>query len=130
MRKNDKKTTCKVTNATLLFENELLKRMDIPKTAFHRRMFDYAIENGLDIHPRLRITDWRDPDYIKRDVMEQIYIDPVREAKLKKIAQENGCTISTVYFQALMTYCAYIAPYVIEEDRLAEMFNIKKDESR
>lgn len=117
-----KKTTFNLTKATKLLQNELVKKMDIPKTAFHRRAIDYFISSGGEIHPHLKITNRADANYVKKDDIEQIYIDEKREQQLLEIAEKNDCKITILYFQALMSYCSVMAPVVFGEETIETMF--------
>lgn len=50
-----KKTSFRVTKATLELENALIQKMDIPRTTFHRRMIDYYLEYDRTVKPQLLI---------------------------------------------------------------------------
>lgn len=107
------KTSFRISKSLYDLENIILSQMDIPRTVFHRRMIDYFIETGGAVTPRLLITRKADPDYVKRESTEQIYLDDVRRDQLERIAQKNGCRIGTVLFQAMLSYCCSIAPSVL-----------------
>ena len=112
-----KKTSFRVTKATLELENALIQKMDIPRTTFHRRMIDYYLEYDRTVKPQLLIRKMTDPNYIQKDEMEQIYL---REQLLLEVAEEQArvhqkkCGINIVLFQALLTYCVVMAPVVLE----------------
>ena len=122
MDMKSKKTSFAVTKSTLDFENLLLSHMDIPRTVFHRRMIDYFFNNHIKVHEYLLIKDRIDPNYVQRKVLEQIYIDDERLEKLEKAAEEYGCKIWVILFQALMSYCIEIAPEVLGPEYMAEYF--------
>lgn len=117
-----KKTSFKVTQSALEFENLLLEHMDIPRTAFHRKMIDYFVKNEIEIHPYLLIGSSADPHYVRKTAVEQIYLDEVREKKVLDIAERYGCRIGTVLFQAMMSYSIHIAPDVLGEKNLTRLF--------
>ena len=110
-----KKTSFRVTKATLELENALIQKMDIPRTTFHRRMIDYYLEYDRTVKPQLLIRKMTDPNYI-----QQIYLDEKREQLLLEVAEEQArvhqkkCGINIVLFQALLTYCVVMAPVVLE----------------
>lgn len=121
-----KKTSFRVTSSALQFQNILVKAMDIPRTTFHKKMIDYFLKNEMGIHPSLLITNRTDPNYIKKDATEQIYLDVIREAELQKVAEKYGCKIGTILFQAMMEYSVSIAPEVLGKDDLRKLFPEKK----
>ncbi len=114
-----KKTSFKITRAALELENALIQKMDIPRTTFHRRMIDYYLNSDRSVRPELLIRKMTDPNYVVKDVMEQIYLDETREKLLMEAAEEQSrlhqkkCGINTVLFQALLTYCVVMAPMVL-----------------
>ena len=85
-----KKTSFRVTKATLELENALIQKMDIPRTTFHRRMIDYYLEYDRTVKPQLLIRKMTDPNYIQKDEMEQIYLDEKREQLLLEVAEEQA----------------------------------------
>lgn len=117
-----KKTTFKATTSALQFEYILLNEMDIPRTAFHRKMIDYLIKNEIEIHPFLLIRRRSDPNYVKREATEQIYLDDVREVQIKEVAQKYNCHMGTVLFQALLSYSIAIAPDVLGKAEMEKLF--------
>lgn len=119
-----KKATVNVTNSTLILENEILGHMDISRTAFHRRAIDYFIKNGGAVHPYLLIRDRNDPHYVKKNAVEQVYLDDDRKAALEKVAAEYGCGYTVVLFNALMTYCSVMAPVVLGEETVDRLIRV------
>lgn len=116
-----KKTTFNVTSSALELENVLLKKMDIPRTNFHRRMIDYYLKYDREVNPYLLIRKRSDPNYVKKDLVEQIYLDEDREKALMEIAERYSsegakCGTNTVLFQALLSYCVAQAPLVLGEE--------------
>lgn len=116
------KTSFRITNATQVLEKILVLKMDVPRNTFHRRAIDYFIESGERVHPHLLIKTRNDPNYVKKDKMEQIYLDDDRKAALERIAEKNGCGITIVLFQALMSYCNVMAPIVLGEETIKKLF--------
>lgn len=125
MKTSLKKTTVKITEATLLLENAILSHMDIPRTVFHRRAIDHFINSGLDVHPYLLIKERTHPKYIKKDATEQVYLDDERRAALDKIAEKNVCGYTIVLCYALMNYCGVMAPIILGEDVMNRLMNVK-----
>ncbi len=116
-----KKTTFAVTASALQFENILVKEMDIPRTTFHRRMIDYFLENE-EVHPYLLIKKTSDPNFVKRDAVEQIYLDEIRELKLEEVAERYKCRVGVLLFQALISYSVAIAPEVLGKKDMERLF--------
>lgn len=117
-----KKTTFNVTRSALEFEQMILNNMDIPRTTFHRRMIDYYLKYDRKVNPNLLLRERSNPDYVRKDAVEQLYLDEKREKELLVVAAENSnCGISVVLFQALLTYCVVQAPIVLGEDAVNEM---------
>ena len=108
-----KKTPFRLTQSLLDFQNEILKNMDIPRTLFHRRAIDYFVKENGTINDRLFITKRSDPGYVKKDAIEQIYLDDEREEKIEKIAKQYHCKPTVVLFQILLDYCCIQAPIVL-----------------
>ena len=117
-----KKTSFAVTESALQFENVLIKEMDIPRTTFHRRMIDYFLENEIEVHPYLLIKKSSDSNFVKREAMEQIYLDEVRLLKLEEVAERYGCRVGVLLFQALVSYSVAIAPEVLGKKDMERLF--------
>lgn len=117
-----RKTTLKVTKATMLMENLLVKRMKISRTEFHRQAVDHFLEGDQLIYEELLIRNWRDPRYVHKDALEQVYLDLGREAALRVVADRCGCGITIVIFQALLEYCDYLAPQLLKPEELKKLF--------
>lgn len=117
-----KKTSFAVTESALQFENVLIKEMDIPRTTFHRRMIDYFLENEIEVHPYLLIKKNSDSNFVKREAMEQIYLDEVRALKLEEVAERYKCRIGVLLFQALISYSVAIAPEVLGKKDMERLF--------
>ena len=120
-----RKTSFRVTETALNFENLILSHMDIPRTTFHRRMIDYFIEHNVRVHEYLLITNRNDPNYVKKTTCEQIYLDEGRDKKLEAIAKKYNCTIGVLLFQAMMTYCIETAKDVLGPEELAKYFGME-----
>ena len=95
--------------------------MDIPRTTFHRRMIDYFLENE-EVHPYLLIKKTSDPNFVKRDAVEQIYLDEIRELKLEEVAERYKCRVGVLLFQALISYSVAIAPEVLGKKDMERLF--------
>lgn len=121
------KTTVNITESTSLLENLLIKKMDIPKTTFHRRAIDYFIKNNVKMMPELLIIEWSDPKFVKKKVAEQVYLDENRKEQLKQIAEKNDCGFTVVICNAIMVYCSVLAPKVLDTDLFEELFRTGTD---
>lgn len=110
------KTSFRVTSATQQLEKKILEATEYSQTVFQKKAIDYYINGDRKIDPRLQITAWSDPEYVKRDAVEQIYIDSGRKAILENIAAEQNCKLGTVLFQALLDYCVQQAGLLFPEE--------------
>lgn len=117
------KTTSNITEAAFVLESILIEAMDIPRATFHRRAIDYFLEKVRVVHPYLLIKDRKDPNYVVKKKNEQFYLDDERREKLLACAEENGCGISVVLFQALMSYCEVLAPLILGEEMVKQLFD-------
>lgn len=121
-----KKTTFKLTESALQFENLLLEELEIPRTVFHRKMLKYFAENEIEVHPYLKITNYTDPNFIKKEAVEQVYLDKKSKQILEDAMQINECKSGAVLFQALMSYCIAIAPEVLGKKDMKILFPDEK----
>lgn len=126
MKPKMQKTSFKVTKSLQELEELILSNMDIPRTAFHRRMIDnFLRKEDKRLDPRLYITKRSDPGYIRMDVLEQIYLDENRYNQIGELAEQMGSNRSRVLFQMLMDYCVEMAPLVLGD---ADRYIVKKEE--
>lgn len=109
------KTSFLITRSLQELENAILAKMDINRTIFHRRMIDHFVEVDGKINPRLYITNRTDPEYIKMECIEQIYIDEERNKKIEELAERHGIKKGKILFQALLDYCCLLGPDLLKE---------------
>lgn len=86
----------------------LIEREEISRVVFVRRAVRYFMESDRSIEPRLRITKRSDPDYVKRGAFVPVYLDQETRDQLEWAAQEQHCTLSQAFFQAILNYCAVL----------------------
>lgn len=110
-----KKTSFLVTSSLYLLEEKVIKAMDIPRTTYQRRAVLDFLKGDRIINERLLIVSRSHPDYVKKDYLEQIYIDEEIYNQLKEVAQENindkgkPIHVTTVLFQAMLDYTSKMA---------------------
>lgn len=72
---------------------------------FVRRAIRYFLGGDHQISERVRITQRTNPQYIKRDCMYKVHMDLDQKAALEKVAEEQHCKMSQVFFQVMLDYC-------------------------
>lgn len=83
-----------------------VKREEVTKVVFVRRAIRSFMDGDQTIEPRLRITKRTDPAYVERSCLVTVYMDEEQRELLKLVAKEQGCTMSQVFFQVILNYCA------------------------
>lgn len=86
----------------------LIGREEISRVVFVRRAIRYYMESDRSIEPRLRITKRSNPDYVKRGALVTVYLEQETREQLEWAAQEQNCTLSQAFFQAILNYCAVL----------------------
>lgn len=86
----------------------LIRREEVSKVVFVRRAVRCFMETDRSIEPRLRITKRSDPDYVERGILVTVYMEEETREQLKWAAQEQHCTLSQAFFQAILNYCAVL----------------------
>ena len=99
------RTTFSVTSKLLEMENKILKETGLSRAAYHRK----AIQKYLDqecpgINERLLIRQKSNPDYVRRPVVEPVYLSEEHREALKKIAKDYKTSIGTVFLEAMLEY--------------------------
>ena len=82
-----------------------LEREEVTKIVFVRRAIRYFLGGDHQISERVRITQRTNPQYIKRDCMYKVHMDLDQKAALEKVAEEQHCKMSQVFFQVMLDYC-------------------------
>lgn len=108
-----RKTSFKVPQNLMDLEKVMLDKMGIPRTTLHRWAIDEFVERKGTVSERLLITKRKDPLYVSKTEMEQVYLDSKREEQLQKIADEVGCSLGIVFLQALLDYCCIHATAIL-----------------
>lgn len=86
----------------------LIRREEISKVVFVRRAIRSFMDSDQVVEPRVKITKRSDPDYIKKESLFVTYIEEKQKEQLKSVAAEQGCTLSQVFFQTILHYCAVL----------------------
>lgn len=86
----------------------LAEREEITRVVFVRRAVRYFMDGDHTVAARLRITKRSDPEYIKRGRLFSVYMDEEQMKQLKQVAEEQKCTLSQVFFQVILNYCAML----------------------
>ncbi|MCI8364225.1 MAG: hypothetical protein HFG34_04685 [Eubacterium sp.] len=87
----------------------LSKREEISKTVvFPKRAIRCFMESDRKIDPRILLTQRTDPAYIERKALLTVYLEEEQRKQLEAVAEEKGCNVSQVFFQAMLDYCALL----------------------
>jgi hypothetical protein len=86
----------------------LRKREEITKIVFYKRALRLFFEGEQKIDPRILITERSHPDYIRREVLETVQIEPEQKQAVKKLAEERGCKEGHIMFMAVLEYCGML----------------------
>lgn len=86
----------------------LAEREELTMVVFVRRAIRLFLAGDHKIADRVRITERKHPDYIKKDGRLATYIDVDYHEQLLKVAEEQDCSFSQVMYQALIDYCALL----------------------
>lgn len=105
----DKMTSIKITTTVAYMQKEILKVSGLNKTVFHRKAIDHFLEGDMIIDKQLKITKWTDPGYIRKPILEHVYLDEERRRKLESATAVTGVGITTLILQAIMDYCIEMA---------------------
>ena len=97
-------TSYTVTTGLQNLERKLMQKTRLKQTQIHENaILDINFKN-FKILPALLVTSRKSPDYITRDAIEHVYLTGEMEQIITHAAERNGCSQSTVFFQALMDY--------------------------
>lgn len=107
-RKNAVATSVYITEECLRLIEYLSVREEITQVVFIRRAVRYFLSGDRKIDPRIMITKWSDPQYIRRNALLPIYIDCDQKEELEAVAAEQGGTFTQAFFQAMISYCALL----------------------
>ena len=91
MGENMKEKTSFVVNESLqLLEQNVLDKTGIPRTLLHNKAFAEFLKGERYVQPRLLIKKKSDPGYVRRDKIEQAYIEADIKAEFQRIAKEKN----------------------------------------
>lgn len=104
-RKMTIRTTFSITSKLLDMENKILKETGLSRAAYHRK----AVQKYLDqehpgINPRLLIRQKSNPEYVRKNVVEPVYLSEEHRDALEKIAMNYNTSIGTVFLEAMLEY--------------------------
>lgn len=104
-----KHTSFYITKEVKELANFFIQREEVTRIVFIRKALRLFINGSHEVDPRVLIRKRTDPEYIKRDVFEAAYIDMEQWKALEQIAEEKGCKVAPLIFQALVNYCAFLS---------------------
>lgn len=108
MRKKAVAFSANITEECLRLIEFLSVREEVTQVVFIRRAVRYFLSGDKKIDPRIMITKWSDPQYIKRKALLTGYIDVNQKEELEAVAAEQGGTFTQAFFQAMISYCALL----------------------
>lgn len=88
--------------------NYLIQREDTKRVIFVRKAINYFLASDRTVEPRVKNRKRNDPGYIKRGKLFVTYLEEEQKEQLKRVAEEQGCFLSQVFFQVLLNYCAVL----------------------
>lgn len=107
-----KPTTFKVTRMLQYLQKEILEATMPSKTAFQRKAIDVFLAGDQKINPAFKITSHKDPSFVEKEAVEQIYLDDARRARLQEVADRENVGITVVLFQCVYDYCILMSELV------------------
>ena len=107
-----KPTTFKVTRMLQYLQKEILEATMLSKTAFQRKAIDVFLAEDQKINPAFKITSHKDPSFVEKEAVEQIYLDDARRARLQEVADRENVGITVVLFQCVYDYCILMSELV------------------
>lgn len=107
-----KPTTFKVTRMLQYLQKEILETTMLSKTAFQRKAIDVFLAGDQKINPAFKITSHKDPSFVEKEAVEQIYLDDARRARLQEVADREHVGITVVLFQCVYDYCILMSELV------------------
>lgn len=107
-----KPTTFKVTRMLQYLQKEILEATMLSKTAFQRKAIDVFLAGDQKINPAFKITSHKDPSFVEKEAVEQIYLDDARRARLQEVADRENVGITVVLFQCVYDYCILMSELV------------------
>lgn len=107
-----KPTTFKVTRMLQYLQKEILEATMLSKTAFQRKAIDVFLAGDQKINPAFKITSHKDPSFVEKEAVEQIYLDDARRASLQEVADREHVGITVVLFQCVYDYCILMSELV------------------
>lgn len=111
----DRMTSIKITTTVAYMQKEILKQSGLSRAVFHRKAIDHFLKSDMIIDTQLRITKTTDPGYVRKPILEHVYLDAERREKLEAASVVTGVGITTLIFQAIMDYCMEMAEWLPEE---------------
>ena len=100
-----KLTSFRINKSLQTLINELMKRDGCTKHYIHFQAIKHFYDStNHHVYPRLLISRSSDPEYVKRDCKEQVYVTDEMQTMLEELASYNQCTLGTVFFHALLIY--------------------------
>lgn len=107
-----KPTTFKVTRMLQYLQKEILEATMLSKTAFQRKAIDVFLAGDQKINPAFKITSHKDPSFVEKEAVEQIYLDDARRARSQEVADRENVGITVVLFQCVYDYCILMSELV------------------
>lgn len=102
------RTTYMITKTVQKIEELILRTTGLPRTVLHKKAIDFFFEKEEPrISPRLLIKDKNNPEYVMKDTIEPVYIEPADRERMKEVAKKFHTTMSVVFLEALMEYVTF-----------------------
>lgn len=107
MRKNAVAFSAYVTEDCKQLMEFLIEREELSQVVFIRKAVRKFLEGDRKIDERILIKRG-EPHYVRRSALVSSYIDLTQKGELEKTAKEQGSNFSQAFFQAILSYCAFL----------------------
>lgn len=103
-----KQFACQLSTELYELATFLSKREEISRVVFTRRAVRYFMTGDRKIDPPVLITERSNPNYLNRGSLWVVQMDEAQKKQIEEVAEENHCTVSQVFFQIMIDYCALV----------------------
>lgn len=99
------RTTFSITAKLAEMENKILDETGLSRAAYHRKAIQkYLDQENPSINERLLIRQKSNPEYVRKSVIEPVYLSLEEREALEKIAKNYKTSIGTVFLEAMLEY--------------------------
>lgn len=115
-------TSFNVTSSTRTVALEIVKELGTKYKTFQTAMVKFWLEGDHKIAPRLEITSYTDPEYVRKDYREHILLEDEDNEMIEYYAEKLGVTKSIILFQAMIDFTIYWTGRLWTREEYTEKF--------